>query len=155
MWLDSMRKIWNLGLLSFLLLVLSNVNLGQLARQVLDPKINILKKRKHLFAGDNERFSTDNLPTFLFQCFSFSLLPPSASGQYLPKMGIVYQIPKSCKFFVLWTCVGCAAGDVGGETLLLGFLTAGESTISKDLPAWSKIKYHGWYLIIERLSHFV
>ena len=33
------------------------------------------------------------------------------------------------------TCVGGAAGEVGGDTLLLGFFTAGESTISKALPA--------------------
>ena len=31
--------------------------------------------------------------------------------------------------------MGAADGEVGGDTLLLGFLTAGDSTISKDLPA--------------------
>ena len=41
------------------------------------------------------------------------------------------------------TCVGGAAGEVGGDTLLLGFFTAGESTISKALPAWWWIRYEG------------
>jgi len=40
----------------------------------------------------------------------------------------------SFSFWSILACVGGAAGEFGGETLLLGFFTAGESTISKDLP---------------------
>merc|ERR1719305_431905 len=80
-------------------------------------------------------FSTLAFSLSSFFCWAMSILANWLDKFLILSVSMLFFLSSaSFNFCSILAWVGAADGEVGGETLLLGFLTAGESTISKDLP---------------------